>query len=487
MATTYTTNYNLGKQENHADKFDMDVITDNADKIDAALAELQSAIDGKQETLTTEQLEAVNSGIDSDDVAQITTNKTNILLTADQSTQYNLISPSGSGSQHGFVVTDNHDGTFTVNGTRPSGDTTSVWVAIGQVTLPNDSYVMFGANNQAQLAINVDGDSYYATSTPAIFTGAVNNTLYIHVPSGISSISSAIIKPIIIKKSLYDAGFTEFQPYALPNTAITPALIECVDNGTKNELSYSLERLKALNTSGTWSGNSYTFRGVTFTYNASTKEISTYGTSTVANAVFHFDTGFIPKSGTTYVLSGCPRSGSVSSYRLCNMGETWANDFGNSATAIGDGTAKDIAIYVASANIDVGTSSNPLVWKPMICEKSLYNVSPTFEPYAMSNVELTEKVAINENAFSTASMASLIYNEALAQGYDTNNILTYMLSIYTATDNEYVCAYGVYKHGVMHRCVAMVNNTITISAFNNLGTIALSGGTAPYYAKVKFF
>ena len=37
MATTYTTNYNLGKQEDHANKFDMDVITDNMDVIDGAL------------------------------------------------------------------------------------------------------------------------------------------------------------------------------------------------------------------------------------------------------------------------------------------------------------------------------------------------------------------------------------------------------------------------------------------------------------------
>ena len=36
---TYTEHYNLGKQTDHADKFDMDVITDNADKIDAALHE----------------------------------------------------------------------------------------------------------------------------------------------------------------------------------------------------------------------------------------------------------------------------------------------------------------------------------------------------------------------------------------------------------------------------------------------------------------
>lgn len=81
MATTYTTNYNLGKQENHADKFDMDVITDNADKIDAALTakadksttytktEVDTALSGKQATLTTEQLAAVNSGITAERLA----------------------------------------------------------------------------------------------------------------------------------------------------------------------------------------------------------------------------------------------------------------------------------------------------------------------------------------------------------------------------------------------------------------------------------
>lgn len=80
MATTYTTNYNLGKQENHADKFDMDVITDNADKIDAALTGLQSGIDGKQDALSSEQLAAVNSGITEEDVTQIGVNKNNISL-----------------------------------------------------------------------------------------------------------------------------------------------------------------------------------------------------------------------------------------------------------------------------------------------------------------------------------------------------------------------------------------------------------------------
>lgn len=41
---TYTTYYNLGKQEDLTDKFDMSVITDNADKIDAALHGLDEDI-----------------------------------------------------------------------------------------------------------------------------------------------------------------------------------------------------------------------------------------------------------------------------------------------------------------------------------------------------------------------------------------------------------------------------------------------------------
>ena len=43
MATTYTENYNLGKQEDHNDKFDMSVITGNMDIIDSVLAEKSDA------------------------------------------------------------------------------------------------------------------------------------------------------------------------------------------------------------------------------------------------------------------------------------------------------------------------------------------------------------------------------------------------------------------------------------------------------------
>lgn len=72
MSTTYTANYHLGKQEDASDNFDMSVITENMDTIDSVLG-------NKQARLTAAQLAAVNSGIDSTKVAQITTNKNNIL------------------------------------------------------------------------------------------------------------------------------------------------------------------------------------------------------------------------------------------------------------------------------------------------------------------------------------------------------------------------------------------------------------------------
>ena len=44
MATTYTDNFHLGKQENRPDKFDMSVVTRNMEIIDAAMQEILDTI-----------------------------------------------------------------------------------------------------------------------------------------------------------------------------------------------------------------------------------------------------------------------------------------------------------------------------------------------------------------------------------------------------------------------------------------------------------
>ena len=64
---TYTPYYNLGKQEDLTDKFDMSVITDNADKIDTALHGLSEDITAVTPStataaITTASLEAFYEG-----------------------------------------------------------------------------------------------------------------------------------------------------------------------------------------------------------------------------------------------------------------------------------------------------------------------------------------------------------------------------------------------------------------------------------------
>lgn len=91
MATTYTENYNLGKQENHADKFSMDVITENMDKIDTALSDLAEGVDSLSPVLA-ELTDRGAKNLFDFDTGQTSTNR-------------------------GVTFTSNGDGTWSITGT----------------------------------------------------------------------------------------------------------------------------------------------------------------------------------------------------------------------------------------------------------------------------------------------------------------------------------------------------------------------------------
>ena len=232
-------------------------------------------------------------------------------------------------------------------------------------------------------------NGHYVSNKITLTKSVVALDLYVNSPTTISNL-------MIVDERMYQAGFTSYQPYAVSNSDLTQfqaedreSLAEVVDSGAKNLLNFDITSLQALNTGGTWSGNSYTKNGVTFTYNDSTKTISTYGTST-SNTVIFYLMNFTPTSGTSFTISGCPSGGSATGYRLCNMEQTWVNDYGSSDTAVGDGTSKQMANYINHSGTAVGTSSNPLTWKPMLCTKAAFAISPKFVPYAKSNYSLTQ-------------------------------------------------------------------------------------------------
>lgn len=62
MATTYTPNYHLGKQTDKADKFNMTIITDDMDIIDAALADKEEKPQAATAQITNTTLEEFFAG-----------------------------------------------------------------------------------------------------------------------------------------------------------------------------------------------------------------------------------------------------------------------------------------------------------------------------------------------------------------------------------------------------------------------------------------
>lgn len=231
MATTYTTNYNLGKQENHADKFDMDVITDNADKIDAALTakadksttytktEVDTALSGKQATLTTAQLDAVNSGITSADVTQIGVNENNISsLTANGGgkNKFNIDTATIYVSDASY--TKNSDGTINVTkSTNTIGQVNMQQVFLGESGTYIISGCPSGGSSTTYEMLIQSGDSGdtvlgrdYGEGATVSLTNGTNYQFKVVIRAN-QTLSNKLFKPMISTIG------GEYQPYAPSN------------------------------------------------------------------------------------------------------------------------------------------------------------------------------------------------------------------------------------------------------------------------------
>lgn len=168
--------------------------------------------------------------------------------------------------------------------------------------------------------------------------------------------------------------------------------------GAKNFLAIPIRAVKATNQNGVWAGNVYTINGGTFTFNV----VGDYITDVVINGTFTVDTTVatnafndnVKVSGDgDYIPSGIS-GGSASTYSLIfNYKETLAGSEKGLITLYSDGnTVKAIdsdwllKLYLVAK---AGSYTNVSI-KPML---RLANDPDTlFEPYAMTNQELTKKV-----------------------------------------------------------------------------------------------
>jgi hypothetical protein len=219
MSTTYTPHYNFGKQENYSDLFSMKVITDNWDSLDRILYEFDS---GKQGTLNSAQLAAVNSGITAAIVAEDRAALVELVDGgAKNALQFDAIS-SPSGSASNITFTYNSDGSITVNGYTTDAGTAYVYLRFNGSNINadefcNGNFVLSGCPvNDSGLSLQARGTDYTKSEsgtgvelTPYSGSGAVRITVMVAKSSTIDNLT---IRPMICSKAAWDISQT-YQPY----------------------------------------------------------------------------------------------------------------------------------------------------------------------------------------------------------------------------------------------------------------------------------
>ena len=341
------------------------------------------------------------------------------------------------------------DGTMTISGSKTSSSWADIYLSYVNANItyqappviPANDYVIIcddipnnanitlwgkiGGATETQLGTAATGASPRSTFTVSADT--IITKWKISITS--STTVNFVFKPLLVDQVTADMGFTEYKPYALSNVTITPELVELCDSGAKN----------LFNPLTAFSGNaSFTVidnnDGTYKVTGGSTESIITYSEFKV------------PTTGT-YILSGCPSTGSESTYRL-DIRNTSSTalivDYGTGSAPISltAGTTYRMTIRFA-ANYTAPTAG--LIFKPMICTKAAWDISQKFVPYCKSNSDLTQYtdgLRLAEKTITSGSLDNVsntnfaIYNSNVT-GHPVPNTSAFVQTVVYSNNSAY--------------------------------------------------
>ena len=137
--------------------------------------------------------------------------------------------------------------------------------------------------------------------------------------------------------------------------------------------------------------------------------------------------------------------------------QTYATSAGDGAliNGIPSGQATRIVLSITSSV----TCSNVVV-KPMICTEDVYNASQTYQPYALSNVELTEDVtSLEKRACKSANTSSNTILELSATDIPASARGAYLLSIPFQGDTRAPTLYYILFIGEFLQAYELIGGT----------------------------
>lgn len=226
MSTTYTPNYNLGKQEDHADKFDMSVITENMDKIDTALHEQAEDI-AEADTAEAADRAALVELIDGGGKNRLPITSVDSLK---QLNTYGTWENNVYTHSSGVVFTVNEDMSITVNGTASGANAVLVLSMPGGFSIEEGEWVLSGCpvgGSGTTYNITIAGTASDTGST-AEFASVSAKLVRLYVLSGVT-VDRLVFKPMVCSKAAWDIS-QAYQPYR-PNYAELYAMVQALQGG----------------------------------------------------------------------------------------------------------------------------------------------------------------------------------------------------------------------------------------------------------------
>ena len=326
-------------------------------------------------------------------------------------------------------TTNTHGSTFETNGVRftlnndmsvsferisASTSTANCWLLLNTALLDVSAFCdgkhilsgcpSGGTSSTYEMMATISGGSYtkrdYGNGVILDSVSGISPYIQLTVRSGFTG--TATFKPMVCSKASWDIS-TAYAPYALPNTVITPGLIELVDSGAKNlfnpltnqatspyhTTADSAEGGTVTTTSnGSWARVAYpvTLKAGQYTYSGNV-------TATQGTNVIRFSTTSSGSEGTI-IAEGI----SISGIGKISRDFTLNND------------ATIYIIYCANYSSTSATNTFTIA-KNMICTKAAWGVSHAYQPYRPSYQELAERTTVY-----TVESSLFSYADTLTEG-----------------------------------------------------------------------
>ena len=292
-----------------------------------------------------------------------------------------------NGITYTFVYKNDNIEYVNVNGTASDSATILIFNrnATPYFTLPTGTYILngiqanSGVRQQFQCTRNgslhsFDSDIGYGSTAEIYDTDLLQTT--INVQSGVN-VSNSKLYPMIRLATETDSTF---EPYS--NICPIEGYTDCeVDVTGKNLLPMILDDIKAVNTSGTWSDNVYTYNGIDFTVNT---DDAGNVTGITANGTASTNSSIVMTATTAHdwndaIVSGCPTGGSNTTYRVTVYDTT--NDLNYIDTGSGVSLPNNISTSDTRFVVQVRSryTATDLTFYPML--RLATETDPTFEPY----------------------------------------------------------------------------------------------------------